>query len=59
MIDIIDSDDEPNITQNPVPDRQGSESISVSTCFAADGKEPFFVVRLFGLKCQLFSFPAW
>ncbi|KAH1215415.1 hypothetical protein GmHk_13G036567 [Glycine max] len=39
VIDIIDSDDEPNITQNPVPDRQGSESISVSTCFAADGKE--------------------
>lgn len=39
VIDIIDSDDEPNIIQNPVPDRQGSESISVSTCFAADGKE--------------------
>ncbi|KAG4958536.1 hypothetical protein JHK87_035169 [Glycine soja] len=39
VIDIIDSDDEPNITQNPVTDRQGSESISVSTCFAADGKE--------------------
>lgn len=39
VIDIIDSDDEPNITQNPVTDRQGSESISVSACFAADGKE--------------------
>lgn len=39
VIDIIDSDDEPNITQNPVTDRQGSESISVSTCFAADRKE--------------------
>lgn len=39
VIDIIDSDDEPNIIQNPVPDRQGSESISVSTCFAADRKE--------------------
>ncbi|KAH1099736.1 hypothetical protein GYH30_035084 [Glycine max] len=28
-----------DIQSNPVPDRQGSESISVSTCFAADGKE--------------------
>ncbi|TKY56005.1 hypothetical protein E2542_SST20432 [Spatholobus suberectus] len=39
VINIIDSDDEPNVTQNPVPYRQGSESISVSTCFAAEGKD--------------------
>ncbi|KAL2316896.1 hypothetical protein Fmac_030772 [Flemingia macrophylla] len=39
VIDIIDSDDEANITQYPVPDRQGSESIYASTCFATEGKE--------------------
>nr|KYP72123.1 hypothetical protein KK1_004706 [Cajanus cajan] len=39
VIDIIDSDDEAYITQNPVPDRQGNESIYVSPCFAAEGKE--------------------
>ncbi|KAL2318337.1 hypothetical protein Fmac_032213 [Flemingia macrophylla] len=39
VIDIIDSDDEANITQYPVSDRQGSESIYASTCFATEGKE--------------------
>ncbi|CAJ1972357.1 unnamed protein product [Sphenostylis stenocarpa] len=39
VIDIINSDDEPSNTQKPVPDSQGSKSISVSTCFAAEGKD--------------------
>ncbi|KAK7385033.1 hypothetical protein VNO78_30740 [Psophocarpus tetragonolobus] len=39
VIDIIDSDDEPNVPQNPVPDRQGSESISVSKFLAEDEKD--------------------
>ncbi|KAK7293651.1 hypothetical protein RJT34_16523 [Clitoria ternatea] len=38
VVAIIDSDDEPNITQNPVIVRQGSENIFVSTCIAAEGK---------------------
>lgn len=37
IIDIIDSDDEPDIsTQNLAPDRSGRGKISLSTCFAAE-----------------------
>ncbi|KAF7830667.1 protein IWS1-like protein [Senna tora] len=35
VIDIIDSDDEPNITQQPMPHNQGSGSIFFSTCFTS------------------------
>lgn len=39
VIDIIDSDDEPNIAQHAALDSQVSRNISVSSCFAAENEK--------------------
>lgn len=41
VIDIIDRDDEPNITQNIATDRQGSGNIARSTCFSTENEKNF------------------
>lgn len=41
VIEIFDSDDKPNVTQNLPPDKQVSGNISVSTCSAAEKGENF------------------
>lgn len=39
VIDIVDSDDEPNISQQPVLDSHGRRNISVSSCSAAKNEK--------------------
>ncbi|RDX65098.1 hypothetical protein CR513_56273, partial [Mucuna pruriens] len=39
VIDIVDSDDEPNISQQPVLNCRDSRNISVSSCFAAENEK--------------------
>lgn len=41
VVNIIDSDDEPNIMQQPMLDGQDSRTIFVSTCFAAEKERMF------------------